>query len=331
MTYQKHFPASLHGLEPDRLEQLSRELVASFRAVLKQQQIAGDHDTLFERFYLPLAATLAKAAADRSSPLVVGINGAQGSGKTTLCHVLQRLLEDGFGLRIAGFSIDDLYLTRAERLDLGRTVHPLLTTRGVPGTHDVALGQQLLDELTSNHADRTVAIPVFDKARDDRTPRSAWRSVQTPIDLVLFEGWCVGAVPQAEVALAQPVNVLERVEDPQGIWRRYVNHRLQDDYARLFARIDRLIMLEIPDMACVHSWRGLQERKLVAQSTKEDQSGIMDEAALKRFIMHYERLTRSMLAEMPLRADLALLLDNEHRLAGVRSNFSTVTKINNGA
>lgn len=318
MTYLESFPDSLHGLSKPRLEQLSQRLDETFRAVMTQQQIDGDQDALLEGIYLPLSATLAKAAANRSSPLVVGINGAQGSGKTTLCSVLQRLLEDGFGLRVAGFSIDDLYLTCAERLELGRTVHPLLATRGVPGTHDIALGQHLLDELTGGSSGRTVAIPAFDKTRDDRAPRSEWRSVQTPIDLVLFEGWCVGAAPQPQATLAKPVNVLEHDEDPQGIWRQYVNDRLQDDYTRLFARIDLLIMLEIPDMACVQVWRGLQERKLAARSAPKDRPCIMDEAALKRFIMHYERLTRSILAEMPGRADLTLRLDEDHRLAGVR-------------
>ena len=326
MTDQDLFPASLHGLTQEQLAHLSAKLVDAFQQEMALQQIDTDSIELFEQIYLPLTATLAKAAADSPAPLVIGINGAQGSGKTTLCRLLKRLLHDGFGLRAAEFSIDDLYLTRAERLDLSRTAHPLLATRGVPGTHDVALGLQLLEELKGGEAGRTVAIPVFDKARDDRAPRSAWRRVQTPIDLVLFEGWCVGAIPQLEKDLPVPVNILERDEDPQATWRRYVNHQLQTDYARLFTRIDLLIMLAIPDMACVYAWRGLQERKLAAGRSHEGQNLIMDQAALERFIMHYERLTRSTLEEMPRRADLVLHLDKDHHLAGVRSNLAAKQK-----
>ncbi len=320
MTCLERFPEHLHGLGQDRLAQLSRQLLGVYREEMARQQIEGPAEATFERVYLPLAAIMAKASSGRKAPLVVGVNGAQGSGKTTLCRLLTRLLETGFGLQVASFSIDDLYLTREERLELSRSVHTLLATRGVPGTHDVSLGLHLLDSLSDRTPGREVAIPAFDKGRDDRAPMGAWRTVRTPIDLVLFEGWCVGARPQTEAELTQPVNALERLEDPRTIWRHYVNARLQQDYATLFARIDLLVMFEIPDMKCVHAWRGLQESKLAAQSKDEDKPFIMDEAALERFIMHYERLTRSMLAEMPRRADLVLRLDEHHQLSGVRCN-----------
>jgi D-glycerate 3-kinase len=320
MAYGDTLPRETHGLTDRELAALHAQLCEPFRRELADLQIELLTDALLQRIYLPLAAALAKAASSKAGTLVVGVNGAQGSGKTTLCSLLRVLLESGFGLRVASVSIDDLYKTHAERGRLGRKRHPLFTTRGVPGTHDVEMGLQLLAGLSAPEAGHQVAIPVFDKAIDDRAPRSAWRVVETPVDIVLFEGWCVGASPQAPAALLEPVNALEEAEDPQGIWRGHVNAQLAGGYRRLFAELDLLIMLEIPDMDCVSAWRGLQESKLAAQSRRAKASKLMDKAALHRFIMHYERLTRHMLAELPGRADLVLRLDTSHQIDAVRVN-----------
>lgn len=269
-----------------------------------------------------MAAWLAAARKRCGRPLVVGINGAQGAGKSTLCRLLQIILQREFGLRVAGFSIDDLYLTRAEREDLARTVHPLLATRGVPGTHDVALGLRTLEALRKARRGEGVPVPAFDKARDDRRPEAQWPLFRGPAEMILFEGWCVGASPQAEEALAEPVNDLERREDADGAWRRYVNRRLAGAYAGLFAEVDLLIMLEIPGMESVFEWRGRQERQLAEEmrvsATDSSALRLMDEATLRRFIMHYERLTRHMLTEMPGRADVVLRLNERHAIDGVR-------------
>ncbi len=142
--------------------------------------------------------------------VVIGLCGAQGSGKSTLLRrwveILQR--ED---LPAVALSIDDFYLPRAERSALARTVHPLLITRGVPGTHDVELAQATIDSLAE---DEPTLLPAFDKATDDRRPRSQWRSCQGPMRVVILEGWCVGALPQTAAQLAQPVNALERMKTP---------------------------------------------------------------------------------------------------------------------
>ena len=270
--------------------------------------------------YIPLAASLKEKAKICDGPLVVGVNGAQGAGKSTLCRLLQVVLEQGFGQRVTGLSIDDLYLTHAERKRLSQQIHPLLATRGVPGTHDVDLGIKLLKRLRRLEAGQNLAIPLFDKAIDDRLRQEEWRQVTGPLDLILFEGWCVGALPQSEEALFESVNILEREEDSDGIWRRYVNQQLQEGYLRLFAELDYLIMLKVPGMESVMNWRSLQEQKLSSVSGQKDNHQIMDTAALKRFIMHYERLTRAMLDEMPNRAELVLELNVEHQIDGVVIN-----------
>jgi D-glycerate 3-kinase len=268
--------------------------------------------------YLQLAAWV--VSQKKNHPLVLGVNGAQGSGKSTLCESLTLILAHGYGLRTVGFSIDDLYLTRAERERLARQIHPLLITRGVPGTHDVELGCRLLDALRNAGLCATVAVPSFDKAVDDRRPQAEWPSIEGPVDVVIFEGWCVGCKPQMDEDLVAPINVLEAEEDPDGSWRHYVNDQLKGPYADLFSRIDRLVMLCVPSMCSVFEWRSLQERKLAASLQLGGGAAghrLMDDSALRRFIMHYERLTRHALREMPARADITLFLDEAHRFSRV--------------
>lgn len=259
-----------------------------------------------------VAAWLAAHRAHRDAPSVLAVNGGQGSGKSTLAALVAAQLERRRGLRAAVLSLDDLYLPRADRQRLARAVHPLFATRGVPGTHDPALGVRVLEALTDGTG--TVAVPAFDKARDDRLPEAAWRRVEAPVDVVLFEGWCVGAGPEPEAALAAPVNVLEREEDPDGRWRRAVNAALAGPYRALFDRADALLVLRVPDFDAVRRWREAQERELRSRT-----GGGMDPPAVQRFVDHYERLTRHMLATLPERAALCLDLAPDHGIARVRA------------
>lgn len=240
---------------------------------------------------------------NKKQPLIVGVCGSQGSGKSTVCKTLTARFRQA-GRTVANLSLDDLYLPLIERVKLGAHVHPLLRTRGVPGTHDIKLGLETLDAL--NHAGR-VRLPRFDKASDDRRPVDTWDVIQGPAQLVLFEGWCVGAKPQSAQALAQAVNELEANEDVTGRWRKYVNDALAGDYQRLFAKIDLLVLLAAPSFDVVLKWRTEQEQELRAQ-TKGEGFGVMSDAELVRFIQHYERLTRHTLIEMPGRADLVIRL-----------------------
>ncbi|MEQ1440301.1 hypothetical protein AAG565_13155 [Fontimonas sp. SYSU GA230001] len=264
----------------------------------------------------PLARWIAGQRDATDACPVIGINGAQGTGKSTLAGLLQDFL-DLLGLRTALLSLDDLYLTRAARLQLAERVHPLLATRGVPGTHDVDLGVTLLERLRSLRRGAALDLPRFDKARDDRAEPSAWRRVEGPIDLVLFEGWCVGTPPQDAAALVRPVNALEAGEDADARWRYWVNERLANEYRRLFAPIARLIFLRAPDFACVFAWRRQQEEDNGRIAGVAD-SPLRDAAALQRFIAHYERLTRHALDVLPQRADVVIDLDADHRIAAVR-------------
>ncbi len=206
------------------------------------------------------------------------------------------------GVATAVLSLDDLYLTRAERDMLAREVHPLLRTRGVPGTHDVALGLATIGALERGEPTQ---LPRFDKGRDDRARESDWPSAPANTRLLIFEGWCMGAIPEPEEALVEPVNALERNEDPDGTWRRYANTTLAGPYRPLFERLDLLILLAAPGFEVVRDWRIEQERSLRDAGAP----AAMDDAQITRFIQLYERLTCHILRDMPGRADLVAWLD----------------------
>ena len=239
-------------------------------------------------------------------PFVLGICGAQGSGKSTLSEGLAAHLE-GEGLKVALLSLDDLYLARDARpVD----VSPLFATRGVPGTHDVALGERTFKSLMSGLPTR---LPRFDKANDAPMAEEAWPEIIAPA-VIIFEGWCVGARPQGEDELAEPVNDLERTDS--GAWRRAVNAALAGPYATLFGHIDKLVLLAAPDFEIVRDWRIEQEDTLRKRLEVEGRTGarVMKDDEIDRFIQYYERLTRHILQTMPLYADLTLQLDSSRNM-----------------
>lgn len=261
-----------------------------------------------------LAVLWTASARRRARPLLVGISGLQGSGKSTLAR---QLCEHARGLGIAceALSLDDFYLGRGARRGLARHVHPLLATRGVPGTHDLALLEASLAALARANAQMPAHLPRFDKGRDTRLAPSRWRRVTQAPRLILLEGWCVGIPAQDAAALRRPCNRLERDEDRDAHWRQWVNSQLVGDYAALWQRLDRLLVLQAPSFARARRWRSQAEQSLRTRGA----SRAMDEAALLRFFMHYERLSRHALATLPASAGVCVELDGQRAVRAIRA------------
>ena len=288
--------AELSALLPEAVPEQWRDLAVALQQWSRQRDSAiGDR----QQNQMESEDTRLRDRAGR----VLGICGGQGAGKSSLAAGIVAAAER-IGQRAVSLSLDDFYLTKNQRTDLARQVHPLLVTRGVPGTHDVALCIRTIEDLLvpGHHQ-----IPRFDKGQDDRQSRDKWDAVAGPFDLVVLEGWCVGAPPQPRDALSAPCNELESSTDSQGVWRGYVNDCLRGDYQALWRLVDELIFLAVPDMDAVLRWRGHQELERPPELR-------MASAQIAEFVAHYERLTRWMQAEMPAIAHLTGTLDESHNL-----------------
>lgn len=237
-------------------------------------------------------------------PALVAVSGPQGSGKSTVCWMLEAANRG----RFAHFSLDDVYLTHAERQALARDVHPLCSTRGPPGTHDLKLADDLINALEDPSGKQRVALPRFDKARDDRAPEADWPIFSGLPYAILIDGWCLGAKPLDANTLATPLNALEREEGPDGVWRRYTADRLADDYQTFFEGFDATIYLQAPSWDIVRRWRGQQEEQMLGRTLTAAEN-----AKLDRFVMHYERVTRAMLAGHHC-AEWIVHLDDERKV-----------------
>lgn len=244
-------------------------------------------------------------AAHPHRPALIGVGGAQGSGKTTICT---RFAETH--PRVAHFSLDDVYSTRAERERLAQRLHPNFITRGPPGTHDLSLAYDVFNSLKKADSDNITPLPRFDKALDDRAPISVWPMVKGRPEAILLDGWCMGARHVNASSYEPPLNRFEE-EDADGAWRRFVEGALATDYAGFFATFDEIIYLQAPNFEIVRRWRGQQEEAMLGRPMTEDEA-----AALDRFIMHYERVTRSML-DGGLRATWIVRLDENRNILAI--------------
>jgi D-glycerate 3-kinase len=298
-----------------------QKVESSLETFISDHGLPDQFQLLAKRWYWPLARHLVD---NQSSIHLLGINGAQGTGKSTLASLLKLFLEVGAGLNVVALSLDDFYQTREERHTLANRVHPMLKVRGVPGTHDIQFAIATVKRLLHDKPETVVSLPVFDKSIDDRVIDLIWPAVTTPVDLVIFEGWCVGSKPEDNMALRLPVNALEAELDAKQVWRNYVNERLAGDYQTLFALMNGLVMLKAPSMGAVQEWRWLQEKKLI-DLKGAGRSGVMSQKQVQQFIQYYERLTRHNLSEMPSMADLVYHLGDDHGINNATGKWSERT------
>lgn len=298
-------------------------MFATISQFIQQQQLPPSYQAMAQHYILPLAHWINEQAKTESAlPLIVGVNGAQGSGKTTLCALLVQLLRDDYKRNTVALSIDDFYLPKAQRQQLAMLQHPLLATRGVPGTHDLPLALGTLDSLRQARAGDRILLPRFDKAEDDRRPSSDFDQATGPVDIVLLEGWCLGFSAQSAAELNIPVNTLEREEDPYGEWRRFVNQQLAQRYPAWFDQLDLLIQLKAPSFDVVAQWRWQQEQRLMQQLAQGQQGdGVMNQQQVERFVAHYERLTRSNLDSLSQRADVVISLGPNREVTGLKAPY----------
>ena len=260
----------------------------------------------FMRWYAGVTGSLAQRAKTAETPPLVGFSGCQGSGKSTLVALIAKVMREVHGVSTVVLSLDDFYLTKAARSALAESIHPLFATRGVPGTHDLALLNETITALRQPEAGGTVPVPAFDKALDDRTEMVHWRQVSAPVQLIVLEGWCVGLSPQQESELEAPINPMEAEQDPSLSWRGEVNRQLATEYADLFGKLDALLLLQAPSFDAVFEWRWEQEQRLSEQFQQDHPDSpdpTMSRAEVADFILHYQRLTEHGLKTLPDRAD----------------------------
>ena len=287
---------------------------------LKSQEVVSEpfRDKLgqLNNFFLPISEKIYRNYLNNKKTKIIGLTGGQGSGKSTISQIFKIILKEGFNLNTVIFSIDDFYKTLQERKDMSKKINPLFLTRGVPGTHNTALLLKCLNNFKSKHF-KKILIPKFDKSIDDRLSERFWQNIKTKPDIVIFEGWCVGAYPQKKKDLIEPINVLEKEKDKKRTWRNFINKELKTRYKKIFKLIDLMIFLKIPSFEYVYKWRLLQEKKLRVTSKGKK---TMTNKQVKNFIMYYERITKHMLKNFSKRAKFVINIDSSHRLKSLKFN-----------
>jgi len=267
-----------------------------------------------KKIYIPISFWIENKYKKKNKTLYLGLCGGQGSGKTTVAGILKIILKKFFKREIYVISIDDFYKSSKDRNKISNTIHPLFKTRGVPGTHDINLVRKFFNYIKNKNF-RKIKLPKFDKSMDDRLKEKYWYNVKKKPEIVILEGWCVGAKPQSESLIKKPINILEKYEDKDWIWRKHVNEKLNKEYKKLFAMIDHFIFMKIPSFKMVFKWRFLQEKKLKQKFYLNKK--IMSYSEIKRFIMFYERITLQMIKDFSKSASIVMLLKKNHDIKKV--------------
>ena len=287
---------------------------------LRSQEVRSEpfRDKLgqLNKFYLPISKMINDEYLKNKKTKVIGLTGGQGSGKSTISNILKIILKEGFNLEIVIFSIDDFYKTLKERKMMSKKINPLFLTRGVPGTHDTRMLHRFIKNLKNTNF-KKIMLPKFDKSIDDRRFKSKWVKVNKKPNIIIFEGWCVGATSQKKIDLIAPINKLEKERDKKKVWRKKVNMELKNNYKKIFNLIDKIIFLRVPSFKYVFKWRLLQEKKLRAVSKGKK---TMTDQEIGNFIMYYERLTKHMLKILPKKAHSVISIDKKHRLKSIKFN-----------
>ena len=283
---------------------------------IKSQETKDDKfknkERMIKSFLIPLCFWISKKA-NIKRPYFVGLAGGQGTGKTTSSSLIEIILTKYFKLKVFRISIDDFYKTRKERISLSKRVHPMLLTRGVPGTHDINMMLKFFKKVKSKKFKR-LKLPTFNKAIDDRYNKKYWYDLKKKPDVIIFEGWCVGAKPEGNNTLNKTINLMEKNKDKKRIWRKYVNQQLKSKYKKLYSQLNCLIYLKAKNFSLLQKWRLKQERKLLVNNKKNSKLKIMNKEDVLSFMQTYQRITQNMFKNMPQYASIIINLNSNHQI-----------------
>ena len=283
---------------------------------IKSQETKTDKfknkERMIKSFLIPLCFWISKNA-NKKRPYFVGLAGGQGTGKTTISSLVQIILIKFFRLKVFRISIDDFYKTRKERISLSKRVHPMLLTRGVPGTHDINMMLSFFKKIKSKKF-KKLKLPTFDKAKDDRFNKKYWYDLKNKPDVIIFEGWCVGAKSEKNNTLKKTINSMEKTKDQKQTWRKYVNQQLKSKYKNLYSQLNCLIYLKASSFSLLQKWRLKQERKLWLNNKKNSKLKIMNKQDVISFMQTYQRITQNMFKKTPKYASIILNLNSNHQI-----------------
>ena len=272
-------------------------------------------EKMIKFFLIPVSFWIASKVKNKK-PFIVGLGGGQGAGKTTITSIISIVLKKYFKLNVFKISIDDFYKTRKERFLLSKKLHPLLMTRGVPGTHDINFILDFFKKAKSNKF-KSLKLPKFNKAIDDRCKKKLWYSIKKRPDVIILEGWCVGARAEKNKTLKKAINSLERVDDLKLVWRKFVNQQLKLKYKKLYNQLNCLLYLKVNNFGLLQRWRLKQERKLWLKNRKLSNNKVMSKKEVIKFMGTYQRVTQNMLKGVPKYASIIFNLNSNQQIKSV--------------
>ena len=273
-------------------------------------------DKMIRSYLIPVSFWIANKV-NKKKPIIIGLAGGQGTGKTTISSIINLILVKYFKLKVFKISIDDFYKTRKERYKLSKRVHPLLMTRGVPGTHDIDLILRFFKIIKKRNF-KSLSLPKFDKSIDDRFKKKQWYKIKSKPDVIIFEGWCVGAKSQKNIELKKPINSLEKMEDKSMKWRKYVNFQLAGKYKTFHNMLDCLLYLKAKNFSLLRRWRLKQEKKLFLKSKNKKNLKIMNKNEVLNFMMTYQRITEQMFKTAKKFSSIVMTLNSQHQIINIK-------------
>ena len=302
-------------------ECFSKVKTASFKYISSQETVREKFkkkDLMIRSFLIPICFWISKKAK-KKSPLIIGLAGGQGSGKTTISSILSLILKKYFKLKVFKISIDDFYKTKKQREILSKNKHSLLLTRGVPGTHDIKIMLDFFRKIKTKNF-KSLKLPKFNKANDDRYKKKHWYKLKSRPDVVIFEGWCVGAKPQSLRLLKKPINAIEKAYDKSLKWRRFVNLQLKTNYNKLYSQLDSLLYLKVKNFNLLKKWRIKQEEKLWLKAKSRKNLKIMNKKEVINFMQTYQRITEQMFKDAPKYSSIIMNLNKNHQIHKIKFN-----------